>query len=238
MSAGSGDISGYDFFLLFMGIVGIFILIAIINGYKEKNRCKEISDYCLKNGLEYSEKAKNVPEMVKQLSLTKDKGTTNEWIVEMSGKGEDCNFTIFEHYSERRQAKSIHTQIDSICVLFAENMNLPHFYLRDEGKLYDSLEKMLGGQDINFSEDRDFSNKFVLQGLEEQAIRSFFDRKIRQAFVNKHIKGYMYEGRSNYFVIALPYRVLNLSERLELLTNATNIFKDLIPRDNKEEKLS
>ena len=235
MDVSSGGLSGFEFFFLFMSVILFFIFIAMIIGKLEQKRLEEIQNYCLKNGLNYSPKANNVTDCVKCLYVLRDKGHTNEWINEMSGSRDGYNFSIFEHYSVAGygNTKSSHTEIDTICVLSKENLNLPHFYLREENIIFDSIGKVFGGQDVNFSEDSDFSSKFVLQCLNEQQIRKFFDKRIRQAFVCKHTKGYVYEGRFDCFVIALPGKELNLSDRLILLTNAINIFRDLIPSDNE-----
>ncbi len=42
----------------------------------------------------------------------------------------------------------------------------------------------MGGKDINFTDDSEFSERFVLQAENEKAIRKFFDKDVRKVFLN------------------------------------------------------
>ncbi|MBP5469219.1 MAG: hypothetical protein J6Z11_08250 [Candidatus Riflebacteria bacterium] len=220
-----------------LGIFAILIIITIIENRKEKQRRKEIEDYCRRNHLEYYETAYNIPRIVNSFSLVKDRGHTNEWIVQMSGVRGEYNFYIFEHYSVSGSGKSRTVITNTICVILKEGVDLPQFFIRDENLILDSLGKLFGGQDINFAEDSVFSKKFVLQGINEADIRNFFDSKIRRAFVSHHVNGYKYEGNADCFMTLLPGKH-KVGERLKLLSDAMSIFRELIPRDTQDEYLS
>ena len=223
--------SGDAFGILFaLGFFGIFIVIAIWGYKKEQQRRKEIRDYCFRNNLQYSESANNVPNTAYDFSLIKDRGHTNRWEIEMSGTRGDYFFTIFEHFSESGYGKNRHTEVNTICVLSKENICLPQFYVRDEYMFIDSLGKLFGGQDINFSEDAEFSKKFVLQGLVESDVRDLFDRKIRRAFVAKHVNGYKYEGSGNCLMVSKSGRS-DVRNRLGLLSVAMGLFKEMVSRE-------
>ncbi len=224
-------------FVFTLGIFAIFIIFAIIENRKEKQRRKEIEDYCRRNHLEYHETAYNIPRIVNSFSLVKDRGHTNEWIVQMSGIRGEYHFYIFEHYSVSGSGKSRSVVTNTICVVTKEGVYLPQFFIRDENLILDSLGKLFGGQDINFAEDSAFSRKFVLQGIDEADIRNFFDSKIRRAFVSHHVSGYKYEGSGNCFMTLLPGKH-KVGERLKLLSDSMSIFRELIPREPQDEYLS
>ena len=103
---------------------------------------------------------------------------------------------------------------------------MPQFFARDENSIIDTLGELFGGQDIDFDEDPTFSDKFVLQGKSEPLVREFFNSKIRASFVKNHKDAYQYEGNQDCFMISVPER-LTLKERLNLLADTMNIFKDI-----------
>ena len=224
-------------FVFALGIFAIFIILAIIEDRRDKQRRREIKNYCMKNNLEYHETAYNIPRIVNSFSLVKDRGHTNEWIVQMSGVRGEYNFYIFEHYSVSGSGKSRTVITNTICVILKEGVDLPQFFIRDENLILDSLGKLFGGQDINFTEDPVFSSKFVLQGKDEADIRNFFDSEKRRAFVSYHVNGYKYEGNADCFMTLLPGSH-KVGERLKLLSDAMSIFRELIPRDTRDEYLS
>ncbi len=230
---GSDDGFAFLFALFFFGII---ISVLIWDYKKEQKRKKEISDYCDRNNLEYSETALNIPDSAYGFSLIKERGHTNLWENEMSGTRGDYSFTIFEHHSVSGYGKNRSEIINTICILLKDRVNLPQFFVRDENMILDSLGKLFGGQDINFDEDPEFSKMFVLQGMVEQDVRDFFDRKIRRVFVTKHVRGYKYEGKADCFMVSLSGRH-DIRERLGLLSVSMGIFKEIIPREEENELL-
>lgn len=209
-----------------LGIVAIFVVIAVIQSLIDERRRKGIRDYCFKHGLNYSDVAGAVPSNAYSFSILAEKGHTNKWQTEMSGKRGDYSFSIFEHYYVTGYGKHRHTYTDTICVVTKPRVNMPQFFIRDENMILDSLGKLFGGQDINFEEDPTFSRQFVLQGMIERDIRRFFDRKVRSAFVTKRTRGYKYEGHRNCFAACISGK-LNIEERLALLSNVMKIFREI-----------
>lgn len=67
----------------------------------------------------------------------------------------------------------------NLCVLKTPGLELPRCLLRPQG-LAEAWEKLLGGQDIDFADDPDFSKAFVLQGDDEEDVRARFDRRTRE----------------------------------------------------------
>ena len=223
---------GISFLLFFFGFFGFVIFLIIIGEKLEKKRRKEIEDYCKQNQLHYSDRVSNIPNNARAFSLINRSGRDISYYAGMSGNRGGINFNIFDYKFTTGSGKHSHTHFYMICILSSENLDMPKFYVRTEN-FFDSIGKLFGGQDINFTEDPTFSKAFVLQGQPEDSVRMFFNSKVRQTFVNNHQTNYQYEGFKNCFMIAY-LRNGNLKDRLILLSNAIKIFKGIVPKDSEE----
>ena len=70
-----------------------------------------------------------------------------------------------------------HTTVQMIILPFS----IPKFIIEKEGffdKIFDKLRELSGYKDIDFSLFTRFSNKFLLKGEDEQAIRMFFNSRL------------------------------------------------------------
>ncbi|MBR4328603.1 MAG: hypothetical protein IKP71_02020, partial [Candidatus Riflebacteria bacterium] len=124
----------------------------------------------------------------------------------------------------------------TLCVLSKPGVVFPDFYVRTENTISDWIGEKLGGQDIDFDEDADFSGKFVLQGSDEKLIRSFFDQRVRKAFVAVHSNDYEFESAGNYLLVS-NRGILNYDERLKMLSNALTVFSSFM-KDYDEGNLA
>ena len=232
MFARRGSSDPMSFFIV-LGFFCLIIGISIVQSILDKKRREAIKNYCGRHGLSYKETASNVPSIAWSFSLLSEKGHSNTWQTEMSGNRGDYFFSIFEHHYVTGSGKSRHSHTDTICVLRNSSINMPQFFVRDESLIFDSLGKLFGGQDINFSEDPVFSRKFVLQGMVEPSIREFFDKNVRAVFVNHHITGYRYEGFRDCFAVSMSGS-LDIDARLAFLSCSMAIFKNIVPREEQE----
>lgn len=216
----------------FVFIIGIVIIITIIEDKREKKRRKEISDYCIKNDLVYSESV-DIPATATRFSLVNNSGHSVEYYAGMSGIRGDYDFIVFDYHYATGSGKGRHDYYHTICVVSNVNFKMPQFFIRDENFILDSLGKLFGGQDINFTSDPKFSKMFVLQGKSEPLVREFFDDRIRTAFVNNHISGYKYEGNKDCLMICAP-KMLSLKDRIILLAKAMSIYLEVEKNQNRE----
>jgi hypothetical protein len=109
-------------------------------------------------------------------------GHSQRVIAAMSGTLQDANVVLLDYRYTTGGGRNRRVHRQTICVLSAPGLKLPHFFVRPETKLIDFLGKMFGGQDINFDEDPQFSKAFVLQGHDEEATRRLFDERVRRHF--------------------------------------------------------
>lgn len=76
--------------------------------------------------------------------------------------------------------KNQHVHRGSLAVQRRPRLALPHFFMRPQRAVLDDIGRLLGGQDINFDDDAEFSRDFVLQGEDDAAVRALFGPSIRQ----------------------------------------------------------
>ena len=118
----------------------------------------------------------------------------------------------------------------TLCQLYKPNIQFPVFSMRDENAFLDSLGSMIGGQDIDFVEDKKFSDAFVLQGDSESDIRRFFNSKVRNTFIKCHKRGYYYESKGRCFLLYIKGHV-DINKKVEMLNSALRIFNDISSTD-------
>lgn len=93
-------------------------------------------------------------------------------------------------------------QVQTVCVLESDDLHTPHCHLRPQRAVFDKFGALFGGQDINFVEDRAFSDAFVLQGHNESAVRTLFDARVRAWFTEHHRERFHFETQANRLVFS------------------------------------
>ena len=235
-------------FTLIMGVIFVFLFFIAKKFVKERN---ETMEYCRKNGLTFEDTMMtSFPYECKDFKITK-KGKERSFYFVVSGKRNNIDFSVMTYkYSDNVPPKestflgmkvisrsgSKYRKPDyyaTLCVLSADNMKMPHFFIRDESFIMDSLGKMFGGQDINFEEDPDFSKKFVLQGDDEGKIRTFFNSKVRSSFVKFHQKGFVYEAVDKYLFIYNPNSFDKIEKKMQFLADSLKFLPVLMSSENE-----
>ena len=222
----------YLFFLVAM--IGLVLYVAKLDKEREKKRRNEIKAYCSSNGLKYNDIGFKFLNIASGFALANmNRGSGHQWLAEVYGKRDDLEFYIIDHSYITGSGKSRHLHHDTLCLIRDKNINIPCFYARTEDPIFDTIGKIFGGQDINFSEDKKFSSKFVLQGPVEADIRKFFTEPVRKAFVDFHHSSYQYESRKNSFLVMNHgLNFLNLRERMIFFENSINIFNSFYQNNN------
>ena len=91
----------------------------------------------------------------------------------------------------------------TMCVLFDDNFNLPHFELCPE-TIFVKTSELLGlnnTEDIDFSSDKEFSDNWWLCSSENMFIKDLFTQNIRTNFMNLIDRNYTIGGKHNMLII-------------------------------------
>lgn len=127
----------------------------------------------------------------------------------------------------------------TIFVLEDLQLKLPHFFLRPEAAVADKLNKVLGEQDIDFTNDPNFSQAFIIQGKDEKQTRDLFDYKVRNSLVYYARDGIMIEGLGK-FILIYQDRLQKIDQIAPLLLKLKEINKifrsrNYIPETEEKE---
>lgn len=152
------------------------------------------------------------------------------------GKKGEVDFQVM-HYSYIGKAPKSPKHNFTVCLLHKPGFAFPKFFMRKEEIFFDYIGEKLGYQDIDFVEDKTFSDKFVLQGENENKIRSFFNGRVRKAFVDVFGNKYTYEASgeaSGEFLMVYVSGYLSFEKRQKMLFECLKLF-DAITLQQKEE---
>lgn len=215
--------------LFFIGIFSIIIIVSIYQSKKNKERQESIRRYASLNGLNYKQEVAGFP--VEYKFKINDSGHSHLYEALLLGERNGISFVTFDFAYTTGSGKNSQRHIHTVCLLSSADKEFPDFFIREENAFFDYLGKLFGGQDINFTEDKTFSKKFVLQGSSENLIRRFFTSKVRNAFVTGHKKNYVYEAHGDTFAVQ-GTGFMKPNERVRFLSDCMRIYKEIIPSEN------
>ena len=196
----------------------------IMSDENKAQRMNFIETFAKENGLVYTEKIDELPGLSCDFALA-NVGRNPSFSSVLTGKNDEDQITLVTDYnfSNKSEFASGHA---TLMIIQRPYLELPDFFVRDEYLISDTLGKLFGGQDINFSIDPVFSPKFILQGSNEEKIRALFNQYVRTAFVNNHIKNCRYEGNGEIFMLLSPM-IDNQDELWEVYNNCLSLFSEL-----------
>ena len=196
----------------------------IMSDENKAQRMNFIETFAKENGLVYTEKIDELPGLSCDFALA-NVGRNPSFSSVLTGNNDEDQITLVTDYnfSNKSEFASGHA---TLMIIQRPYLELPDFFVRDEYLISDTLGKLFGGQDINFSIDPVFSPKFILQGSNEEKIRALFNQYVRTAFVNNHIKNCRYEGNGEIFMLLSPM-IDNQEELWEVYNNCLSLFSEL-----------
>jgi hypothetical protein len=166
--------------LVYLIIPGIIILIvaavffAWLHEKKRRARLKEIADSL---GFSYQEKDNDfLRTKLDQFHLF-SQGHSRKIYNIMKGTVSDAEITIMDYRYTTGAGKHSTTFRQTVILFDSGDMQLPSFALRPEN-VFHKIGAVFGYQDIDFESNPGFSKKYLLRGLNEDAVRRTFDYEI------------------------------------------------------------
>jgi hypothetical protein len=164
--------------MIAFAVVLVVAVIAISRQLSARRR-ESFSAAAVALGLEFRP---DLPELLGELAGMHllAHGHSHKLVNVMRGARGADSVAIADHRWVTGGGKNRHAHRASLAVLRRPRLRLPAFFLRPQRAVIDDIGRALGGQDINFPDDAEFSRAFVLQGENEAAIRAMFGPSLRQ----------------------------------------------------------
>ena len=256
----ANDINARIFGAVFAIVVTIIIIIikSILDKQKQ-NREKQIISYADRKGLKYipfyTEPLKNKDKF--NCFLTKLKPSYNDVVIK-SENGERIKLCIGElrwlpptinseliakYQAEYCDISRMEANILSfvnyttMCVLYENGFHLPNFDLARE-TLIDKTSEMLKlkvSEDIDFDDDKEFSNAWWLSSSENMIARELFDKSTRSFFMKYVNKGYSISGNRDMLII-ITDKLYTTNKYVQLEADMRNISKFLKTKEKFYKK--
>ncbi len=179
-----------------------FFLIIILVLHAAKKRRQAMQALALELGYSYDT---DDPFLVQRYRFFRlfDRGRSPRSENVLTGTLAGVPVTVCDYQYTTGGGKNSSTHRQTICIVTCPDLELPNIFVRRELPVFDRLGKWFGGQDINFAEDPDFSKAFVLQGMDEPAVRRFFHYEIRALFLTYRQENLQFESFGDTFLLHL-----------------------------------
>jgi len=187
----------------FWGILIIFILIvaaiiAVVSIYERKRTEKLLAlSERLSMSFNPKDEGKALRNYLRGFRLT-SLGSGRKAYNVFSGQAADWQVKVFDYRYTLGSGKSSSTYNQTVLLFESDQLNLPNFKMRPE-HIFHRIGNTFGMQDIDFEDYPVFSDQYLLQGKDENAIRNFFDHDVLTLFTDR--KGLCVEGDGHKLII-------------------------------------
>lgn len=190
---------------IFVLIVGLLVGIVLVSFYFDKKRREAWQAMAETLGFAYTERDTSIPDTYSALKLFREgRGRRADNVLRGSHGG--ITALLLDYQYTTGSGKNSSTHVHTLCLVEDEDLYLPDLLLRKKVRFFDFLGELFGGQDVNFEEDPAFSESFVLQGSDEEAVRKLFSPAIRAHILEKREMPYHVMGLGHALMIAYTGR--------------------------------
>ena len=212
--------------LIFFGIAAVIaISFGVYSYFADKKRKEGLQAVASELGLEYF--LDGSVELQEQLSAFKlfNTGRARKLTKLIRGDSDEVRISIFDYQYTTGRGKHSKNHYQTVAALQSRALDITDFLIRPEGML-DKLGGVMGFQDIDFDSHPNFSKMFVLQGSNEEAVRSMFKPAILEFFEGK--KGINAAAHSGTIIIFRPGRFIKTPEIKNFLGEAYEVYGAIV----------
>lgn len=160
-------------------VVGLIIAAVI---HAEKKRTEALEKVATELSLSFNKKHDDRLLATMQRFKLFNQGHSRKMKNVMQADTEIARLSIFDYQYTTGGGQHSHTHTHTVITMESQGLVLPNFRVRPEG-FFDRVGSALGFQDIDFDDDKAFSDAYVLSGDDENAIRAFLNPDLRQQLV-------------------------------------------------------
>ena len=166
--------------LLFFGLLfgcGIYAIVS----YLDRERLRKIEEQARSLGWTFRRQPtsadNNLPIGCYLAETGRDPVVSN--VLEVA-RTDELDFILFDFEYTVGNGKSQHTSHQTISRMRAPLLKLPSFLLFPE-TIFSKIAKVFGQTDVNFPDSPEFSDRYILRGQDEAALRAIFSPALRKA---------------------------------------------------------
>ena len=179
---------------MFASVAAVVLLLIAVETWRERRRTQGLRDAAFRLGLNFLETDPTLEAAeFRSLPLFQKGHSHRIWNIV---RGSDELIFGYRYTTGGGRSSSTHTQ--TVYASRVAGRNLPRFELKPE-RLFDRIKAALGGQDIDFEEDPDFSKGYRLQGSDEAEVRRVFGMAVRAQLRTEG--GWAIEGDGEWLVV-------------------------------------
>jgi hypothetical protein len=191
--------------LLFCAFVGLVVVAIVYNNIYEKKQTETLRAIAAQLGLDFAAiDATGLQAGFAGFNLF-EHGRSKTIRNIAYGRIDDAEVMMFEYSYTTGSGKNRHTRTQTVGFFQSDRLAMPEFVARPEG-LFDKIGQVFGYQDIDLPSHPEFSKRYILRGVDEGAIRSFFDSGVARHFENN--RTISIETKLDRFIIYQPARRL------------------------------
>ena len=207
--------------LVFGGFFAFIGLILVLAYRQEKARTEALKRTAEELGFTFS--PDHQPLVMQELSALElfSRGRSRKLYNLMRGANPDTAVSVFDYKYTTGSGKNSSTHQQTVVCFDSDQLHLPTFTLQPEG-MFHKLFSVFGYQDIDFGDFPNFSNRYLLRGSSEAAIRDFFDAPLVGAL--ERLSGVTIEGHDRRLIYYRPANRPKPEEVRRLLEEAFEVF--------------
>lgn len=202
--------------------IGVFVTILAISSYLEKKRTAALKQASRKLGFNF---LKDYSGTLPEGNLF-SKGHSKKARNIISGRKDRIMFKLYDYKYTVGVGRNSHTYSQTVIECTLEK-TLPDFILSEESVRHKFVEKIGFSnliKDIDFTENKLFSDKFLLKGSNENEVRSLFNIDIQKRLESLDPK-FVLDAKNNTLLYYQPNKKVKPQEIRTFLDKATTIIR-------------
>ena len=212
-------------FLIFGGIILLIGGGIWYSYYAEKKRREHLEQAALEMGLTFfPDGDERLLELLRRFRLF-NQGRARKMKNLVQGDSGEVQIAIFDYQYTTGSGKNSTTHRMSIAALQSGELRCPDFTMRPENFL-DKIGGALGFQDIDFDSHPTFSQSFVLQSSDEEAVRKYFQPNLLEFFETR--PGVCVEAQPGMMFFYRSGKRVKPDEIKDLLASAYEVFGTMV----------
>lgn len=169
--------------VIWIAFAAIFATIFIVAKVADKKRTDQVRQLAGDMGLAHRDQLEGEDQSAFSLMPLANRGRhrrTSNVIVADSG---ELRMVIFDYRFTTGGGKNKTTHRQTVVLAQSNDLQVPQFSLSPES-FFHRIADFFGMKDIDFEEDKVFSEKFLLHGSEEASVRDFFSESRRRKLMD------------------------------------------------------